>query len=273
MVDMCLTPRINPKSEINVSDLKLDNTNLVDNCDYIDWDQIDNLNKDIVNKLKVVQLNFRGIKGKYYDIIDLINKLNSPDVIILCETWLKANDTQPQIAGYNFIGKSRQNRKGGGVGFLVNKKLKSRILMELQLNDETVESLFIEIKGDHHNMVMGSIYHPPNTPVNSFLKNYSSMCSNLYKYKHVVIGLDHNLDLLKSSRHSQMQQFLETTLEANLIPTITKPTCVTNTSATLIDNILIKSDFHGTHQSNVIINNISDHYPSLLQLTILISVL
>ena len=188
----------------------------MDNCDYVDWDQIDNLNKEIINKLTVVQLNIRGIKGKYYDIIDLINKLNSPDVIILCETWLKTNDTQPQIFGYNFIGKSRQNRKGGGVGFLINKKLKSRNLPELQLKDEIVESLFVEIKGNHHNMVMGAIYRPPNTPVGSFLDSYSNMCSNFHKHKHVVIGLDHNLDLLKSTHHSQMQQFLEITLEANL---------------------------------------------------------
>ena len=48
------------------------------------------------------------------------------------------------------------------------------------------------------------------------------------------------------------------------MPTITKPTRVTNTSATLIDNILIKSDLHKTHRSNIIIDNISDHYPSIL---------
>ena len=91
--------------------------------DYIDWDQIDKLNKEITNKLKIVQLNIRGLKGKYYNIIDLINRLKNPDVIILCETWLKSNDTQPQIPGYDYIGKSKQNRKGGGVGFLINKKL------------------------------------------------------------------------------------------------------------------------------------------------------
>ena len=136
----------------------------------------------------------------------------------------KTNDKQPQISGYDYIGKSRQNRKGGGVGFLINKKLKSRNVLELKLKDEIVESLFIEIKGNHHNMLIGAIYHPPNTPVGSFLNNYSDMCSKLHKHKHVIIGLDHNLDLLKSTHHSQTQQFLEITLEANLIPTITEPT-------------------------------------------------
>ena len=88
----------------------------------------------------------------------------------------------------------------------------------------------------------------------------------LATFKHVVIGLDHNLDLLKSSTHSQTQQFLETTLEYNLIPTITKPTRVTHNSTTLIDNILLKTENHELHQSKVIIDNISDHYPSLIVL-------
>ena len=53
-------------------------------------------------------------------------------------------------------------------------------------------------------------------------------------------------------------------IEHNLIPTITKPTRVTPSSATLIDNIFLTSEAHETHQSKIIIDNISDHYPSLL---------
>ena len=206
-------------------------------------------------------MNIRGIKGKYYDLIDLINKLNSPDIIILCETWLKSSDAHPQIAGYYYLGKNRQSRKGGGVGFLIKNNLKCRCLPELELSSDMTESLFVEIKGNRHNLVMGTIYCPPNTPVNNFIESYANMCTKLYKYSHVVIGLDHNLDLLKSTRHSQTQQFLEVTLEANLILTIAKPTRVTHTSVTLIDNILIKSTLYDSHRSSIIINNISDHYP------------
>ena len=66
--------------------------------------------------------------------------------------------------------------------------------------------------------------------------------------------------------HTQTQQFLEATIEHNLIPTITKLTRVTYNSATLIDNIFLKSEMHETHQSKIVIDNISDHYPSLLVL-------
>ena len=109
---MCLTPEVQLGTNELVPDLKLDNEDLVDNCDYVDWDDISILNKEIKNKLKIVQLNIRGIKGKYYDLIDLINKLNSPDIIILCETWLKSSDAHPQIAGYYYLGKTDKVERG-----------------------------------------------------------------------------------------------------------------------------------------------------------------
>ena len=50
--------------------------------------------------------------------------------------------------------------------------LKFRELTELKLDCDMSESVFIEIKGNRHNMVIGSIYQPPNTCVHSFLTSY-----------------------------------------------------------------------------------------------------
>ena len=123
---MCLTPsidRLNPP----VPELNLDSEELVDNCDYIDWDELGSLDKALQGKLTIIQLNIRGIKCKYNDLIELICKLNYPDILILCETWLKPNGSQPQINGYNYLGNHRINRKGGGIGFLVKEHFKIRI--------------------------------------------------------------------------------------------------------------------------------------------------
>ena len=263
---MCLTPRIKEnKLNTNIPKFNLGNEDINENCDYTDWTSLSELNNETRNKLKVLQLNIRGIRNKYYDLTELLKKLEEPDIVILCETWLKASDPTTKILNYNFLGDHRINRKGGGVGVLVKNTFKARKL-DLSLEGGCAESVFIEIKGNQHNVVVGSIYRPPNTSVNDFNTAFQSLCTTLNKYRNVLIGLDHNLDLLKSSSHSQTQQFLEVTLEANLIPTITKPTRVTHNSATLIDNILMKTDTLETARSNVIVTNISDHYPSLLSL-------
>ena len=240
---MCLTPRTVciSSSEMNLS---LNSEELIDNCDYINYEGLSILTEPLQSKLVVLQLNIRGIKNKYNDLIELIKQLNCLDIIILCETWLKQSDSKPEIKGYNFIGHCKINRKGGGVGFLIRDHYKFRELSELSLDNESSESIFIEIKGNRHNVVLGSVYRPPNTPIQNFVKSYSNLCQKLQAHQHVIIGLDHNLDLLKSNMHTQTQQFLEATLENNLIPTITKPTRVTHNSATLIDNIFIKSELH-----------------------------
>ena len=106
---MCLTPRIGHEKPF-VSELDVDTDDLVDNCDYIDWNDLDKLATTINSRLKIVQLNIRGIKGKYNELLELIDKLSYPDIIILCETWLKPNDIQPQINGYNFFGHHRVTR-------------------------------------------------------------------------------------------------------------------------------------------------------------------
>ena len=40
----------------------------------------------------------------------------------------------------------------------------------------------------------------------------------------IILGVDHNLDLLKCDKHYNTPEFLNTNLENGLIPTINRPT-------------------------------------------------
>ena len=52
-----------------------------------------------------------------------------------------------------------------------------------------------------------------------------------------------------------------------MLPVITKPTRITDTSATLIDNILISSKLQQAYYSGIIISDMSDHLPTVIKLT------
>ena len=54
--------------------------------------------------------------------------------------------------------------------------------------------------------------------------------------------------------------------DLNLLPTITRPTCIMQNSATLLDNILISERLHKKFESAIIINDMSDHLPMLVLL-------
>ena len=83
------------------------------------------------------------------------------------------------------------------------------------------------------------------------------------KGSNAAICGDHNIDLLKSSTHPNTQNFLESCAEINIIPTILKPTRITHSSASLIDNIFLSNCIHESAHSWIIIEDTSDHLPCL----------
>ena len=53
----------------------------------------------------------------------------------------------------------------------------------------------------------------------------------------------------------------------NLIPSITKPTCVTTSSATLIDNIFVRTTLPESVKAGVVVDNIGDHFILITEIT------
>ena len=60
------------------------------------------------------------------------------------------------------------------------------------------------------------------------------------------------------------QKFIEFNLDSNLLPCVTRPTRITKSTATLIDNVFISKYLQGKQDSKTIITDISDHLPSLV---------
>ena len=78
--------------------------------------------------------------------------------------------------------------------------------------------------------------------------------------------MDHNLDLLKSNNHPETQTFIDINFDNCLFLCITRPTRITKSSATLIDNTFISKSLHKSFDSCVLIHDLSDHLPSLINI-------
>ena len=78
--------------------------------------------------------------------------------------------------------------------------------------------------------------------------------------------MDHNLNLLKAQLHKDTQDFLDVNFDNNLYPCITRPTRITKTTATLIDNIFVSQQLHTSFDCCVVLHDISDHMPSILNI-------
>ena len=158
---------------------------------------------------------------------------------------------------------------GGGVGIFVSDRIR---FTEVKLNSnyECIEHVVINIttKSENKTIMIGSLYRPPNTNETKFVDEYKNLLLELYKInnsKKLILGMDHNLDFLKHSIHNRTHDFIELNLDNNLLPSITRPTRIMKSSATLIDNIIVSQSLMMKSDSRIIIDDISDHLPSLVK--------
>ena len=126
----------------------------------------------------------------------------------------------------------------------------------------------VERKTDRDNVLLVLGYRPPNANYKVFIQEYTALLKKIKKLKRhkIILGIDHNLDFLKTHLHKPTNQFLEKNLELDLVPSISKPTRITRKTATLIDNVLISQSLQTQMRPYIRVEDISDHLPILIVL-------
>ena len=243
--------------------MEIDQERHTDNCNYV---SLENQIECDSSDLTVVQHNIRGLNSKIGELNYLLShslQQGHPDVVLVCETWLTANSPKPLLPGYVIERNDRKNKKGGGVGILLSSRCKYTRRRDLESNNNAcIESCFVELKNWNSNIIIGSLYRPPNTDATEFQGRLHKIIKTIrQEKKQIILGLDHNLDLLKESRHQPTHDFLEMLYDNGLIPTITRPTRITTSSATLIDNIIMDYGIGNRCNSGILEDNTSDHLP------------
>ena len=186
-------------------------------------------------------------------------------IIALSETAINSHHTCYNIPGYTIEQDSRPKRKGG-VALYIDSNLQYKFRNDLNLGDNT-NSTFVEIDRNQlktkYNTVIGCIYRPPSYSLQSFNDSLTNMLSILpQKKKHILIAGDFNVNVDPLIRSDSNTQNLKNIFSSNfLFPLISRPTSVTNHSATVIDNIYSNaSDLSTTWRSGILRFSISDHY-------------
>ena len=103
----------------------------------------------------------------------------------------------------------------------------------------------------------------PRINTDIFVAHFSDLMVIISKErKQCILMGDFNLDLIKVDIHNQTKYFVHSLYTNVFYPTISKPTCVTEHSATLclLDNIITNITGYCI-KSGVLYNDISDHFP------------
>lgn len=168
---------------------------------------------------------------------------------------------------YKAVHNYRSLRVGGGVSIYAHNSLQYCVREDLAppLKNIDVEALFIEITScsffGGRNVIIGCVYRPPDIDIGCFNDMLASTLDmiNMERKQCFLLG-DFNLDLLKSETQARTSDFLNILFSSSFYPLIYKPTRVTKSSATLIDNIFTNSMDNAT-KSGILFTDISDHFP------------
>ena len=227
------------------------------------------------HRYQILHINIQGLRSSLENLKLLLQRFEQQNVyidfIVLCETFLSGPDIEKhykkicKIKGYEIFYQNRKAMSKGGVAIYVKDTFKCTERPDLSIFIEgEFETIFLEVKNDFCNAIIGEVYRIPNTTEQLSVSRYEHLLDVLtqqHNKQDLIIGTDQNFDYLKINENKYIAELLDLHISHGLIPTITRPTRITPHSATLIDNIYLKINGSDCVHSGIITNKISDHLP------------
>ena len=114
-----------------------------------------NLDKD---NLSMIHVNIRSVPANLTGLLSYMSNIEKQFAVIgLTETWLNPFNIETYgINGYNHVGLTRKNSKGGGVSLFITEDSSYSELGEINMVEDYIECLFVKIKGKKTILCCGS---------------------------------------------------------------------------------------------------------------------
>ena len=207
--------------------------------------------------LKLLAYNISSVPLHFETYLDQCLDQMFFDVVGLWETRL--DDLICSLYNINNYSSHFQNRntRGSGVAIFLHKQFQSLSLHNICLKLPHLEFLFV-IVTQPFRFIVRIIYRPPNAKVDEVLLSIEYIVESLVgeNLPYYIMG-DFNINLL--SNENKVHDFINLLYSYYFFPTINKPTKVTSTSASLIDNIWT-SNLHNHQVSGIHYTSISDNF-------------
>jgi len=175
------------------------------------------------------------------------------------------------LDGFNnpiFQKPSRDSNKGGGLAIYVNSERFGedtvKLLENLSYSDspENGEFLFVEIDTGtkNKNIILGNFYRSPSYKTEPFINKLNDIYSNLKKdtNKNIIFLGDANIDMIRYDTNVEAQNYFNVMSQHGFTPVISRPTRITDHSATLIDHIFTNT-ISNFQKSGIITDHFADH--------------
>ena len=230
---------------------------------------LSNFSLPSANTLSILHLNIRSIPKNLQYFVDNVMHTNSIKLNIIGFTEIRLNSSITSLynlPGYHLFANTR-NVYGGGVAIYADSELETTLKQEFTISHDYIETVCIEVLNFPRKCLNMCVYRPPNGSYSNFYDAMNNILSTAYaeKYSDINIFGDFNINLL--NRNDNIDEFINLMFSFSLFPIITRPTRITNASATLIDHIWT-TQMDKNIGNYIIDTDITDHFPILSQFRI-----
>ena len=259
-------------------------SNISDKLIKCKYTELKNVKPYTNNDFKIMSLNIRSLAKNIDHVRAYIDQYQKFDALFFNETNLNPdklpNGTSDLLLdGFHppiLKAPNRTSSRGGGLAIYVNTKtceledfnimnISSTANNDVSRNSASCEYLFVRlnIKNEHNlskSFIIGNFYRSPSLKPNDYIEDLNQILKNLgrHKSKHILLVGDLNIDLIKYNTDNNSQNLINTTTNHGFIQTISRPTRITDHSATLIDHIYT-NQIHDIASTGILTLDISDH--------------
>ena len=167
------------------------------------------------------------------------------DIIATFETKLQTKFNF-YLNEYNFI-QNNSSTKAGGVGMFIKNHINYTVTDEYNLNYFGCEEMWIKINMNHSTEVFSVLYQHPKSNLVQFSESLENSLTILNKQKITYyISGDTNIDLLQNETNNNFKNYSDMLFSLGCLSLVKFPTCISNTSSTLIDHIYTNNILHKT---------------------------
>ena len=223
------------------------------------------------SNLKLCVWNAQSL-GNKINLVHDYRKEHDLDIMLFTESWLKLEDTVAvgqleNFGEYKFISRSRDHRKGGGIGCLYKSNLRAKKLESF--NSKSFEHLILSFDMGGHNIIFMLVYRPEPTAKNrytmaEFFDEFSQLIASYHcKNQELIIMGDFNFHINKPNLPN-VRKFNDLLDTFGLAQHISEPTHV---GGNILDLVITRQDSNLLKKCHVD-ELLSDHFAILMDLDI-----
>ena len=247
---------------------------LLNNCKYIEPNKVVQTKH---NELKILSLNIRSLSKNISVIAENLAHFHKYDVLMFNETncnpeKLPNGADDLILEGFHppkFSIPRRKSCKGGGLATYINKSVCGEDEIEIfeprnvDLQSFDCEIMFVRLnqhKGVNKAIILGNVYRSPSREPEKFIQFMEDMFLALHRHrhKHIIFAGDFNIDLLNYEKDIFSQKLTDIMANHGFLQTVSRPTRITDHSATLIDHVYSNISEYIT-STNIVTLDLSDH--------------